>query len=629
VVGLFWLFGVHTSCPEARRRALTLLFGGLSFSYLWVLLKIYNHLKEYSQSSRYSFQFLLFRRKLTIMFLSAVSPLQLLPMLADISRKSAVDSLLLHLDTLRGAISDFHRACQDPRLTAPSPQPPNEENRQQSRFGISFEAMCFEIELQISGFDALLQPFHRGTIALKRIRNHSFTLTPISVLPTELITSVFLLVTQMESGSRSSSHAADAIAQVCHTWREIAVATPRLWRCIGGFYGPIDQLNKRIARWGSRSADCGLDIYLPPSCLGGSGGATRLTPYFDSALKLFPRWRNLTIRDERKPTSWAIGVAERFIYRICALPSQSTLETLELWRVYLDHSITTVLMTTLSRKFPALRELSIRTTTIPTILELPRNLVSLKIAGVFNSNSKDFYNILKSCTQLESIDFNDYNQAYTEDRAIDASKPIKMLHLRHLRLAGVITNQLFQFLEVVQADKLFSLRLEVRHGPRVRDISNFVRFIRHAGASLSKFTLADESGLFWELDAMSDQPHLLSILQHLPHLEQLHIVSTERPIPVEVMRGLTLARDAPTTLLVPILRRLLLHGPVSFTPKTLANLVETRSIIRGLRLDVIDVDCRTEASIDDDANDAIRARLRACAKMVHWKFRQTEILSPI
>src|ERR1700753_3838004 len=142
------------------------------------------------------------------MILSIVFPLQLPPMLADVSRKSAVHSLLLCLEALRGVLTVFQRACQDPRLTAPSPQPLNEDNPQQSDFGISFEAMCFEIEMQISGFDALFQPFHLGTIALKRIRNHSFTLTPISVLPTELITSVFLLATQMESGSQSSSHTA-------------------------------------------------------------------------------------------------------------------------------------------------------------------------------------------------------------------------------------------------------------------------------------------------------------------------------------------------------------------------------------------------------------------------------------
>ncbi|KAJ6533040.1 hypothetical protein B0H19DRAFT_877038, partial [Mycena capillaripes] len=92
------------------------------------------------------------------------------------------------------------------------------------------------------------------TAERQRLRAESdATVYPVLSLPPEITMGVFLRCMPSESKFRPSPiHAPLLLAQICRQWRQIALHTPALWRCLLLEDGrPVELLHLWLSRCGN------------------------------------------------------------------------------------------------------------------------------------------------------------------------------------------------------------------------------------------------------------------------------------------------------------------------------------------------------------------------------------------
>ncbi|KAJ6581938.1 hypothetical protein B0H19DRAFT_1117074 [Mycena capillaripes] len=124
-----------------------------------------------------------------------------------------------------------------------------------------------EIEIQLADLERSVSALRAEKLLVQE--RLDFYKYPVLTLPNEIVTEIF---TQFAPNfpvypSFIGPFSPTSLTQVCHKWREIALATPMLWKCIA-FYdtGDVELPFKRqvhIAElWLTRSGCCPLTIYI-------------------------------------------------------------------------------------------------------------------------------------------------------------------------------------------------------------------------------------------------------------------------------------------------------------------------------------------------------------------------------
>ncbi|KAF8964173.1 hypothetical protein BDZ97DRAFT_914389 [Flammula alnicola] len=162
---------------------------------------------------------------------------------------------------------------------------------------------------------------------LRRARQANYPIPhdhPINGLPVEILAFIF------ELGAEQDTFFPITVSHVCRDWRQIALQTPSLWRCIT--LGPEERMWRERIR---RAHACPLDIQLLPSRWTRSGirRPQDLNPYtvnwyMQIAHPYIRQWRSLDVRfSEYSPYLWKAALAG------CASPAPTLHELSLVYRL--------------------------------------------------------------------------------------------------------------------------------------------------------------------------------------------------------------------------------------------------------------------------------------------------------
>ncbi|KAJ6554281.1 hypothetical protein B0H19DRAFT_144317 [Mycena capillaripes] len=114
---------------------------------------------------------------------------------------------------------------------------------------------------------------------------------PVLTLPSELVSEIFIhfLPTYPLCPPLIGIDSPTSLTHICRDWREIALATPQLWRAIGLFHSdiPFEQQCHIIDIWLNRSRSCPLFIHIENN--------HAWTELFSVFLPLLSRWEYLKL----------------------------------------------------------------------------------------------------------------------------------------------------------------------------------------------------------------------------------------------------------------------------------------------------------------------------------------------
>jgi hypothetical protein len=126
-------------------------------------------------------------------------------------------------------------------------------------------------------------------------------LSPIKKLPPEILQEIFVRCLPVAHNATMGAQKAPLLlCRVCHGWRELAHATPRLWTsihiplCHNSAAVPVP-LPEDVLSWIARSKSLPLSISLhcyPPTYY---SGVEQIKPYLDGIISVKGRWRSLFI----------------------------------------------------------------------------------------------------------------------------------------------------------------------------------------------------------------------------------------------------------------------------------------------------------------------------------------------
>ncbi|KAJ6483104.1 hypothetical protein C8R45DRAFT_870994, partial [Mycena sanguinolenta] len=121
-------------------------------------------------------------------------------------------------------------------------------------------------ELEIAIWDvgpSLSELILEQTEVQKRLDDYKY---PVLTLPNEIVSEIFVhfLPVYPDAPPLICIYSPTHLAQICRKWREVALATPALWRAIqlttGSAMPPIERPNQISEVWLGRSGSCALSI---------------------------------------------------------------------------------------------------------------------------------------------------------------------------------------------------------------------------------------------------------------------------------------------------------------------------------------------------------------------------------
>ncbi|KAJ7653664.1 hypothetical protein DFH06DRAFT_1093220 [Mycena polygramma] len=120
-------------------------------------------------------------------------------------------------------------------------------------------AQILELERSISALRA------ENSLVQTRIDSYAY---PVLTLPNEIVSEIFVqsIPPYPHCQPLTGTGSPTSLAQICHIWREIALATPALWRAIALSLSipefTIEQQQHSMDLWLERSRSCPLSIHL-------------------------------------------------------------------------------------------------------------------------------------------------------------------------------------------------------------------------------------------------------------------------------------------------------------------------------------------------------------------------------
>ncbi|KAF7308187.1 F-box domain-containing protein [Mycena chlorophos] len=362
------------------------------------------------------------------------------------------------------------------------------------------------------------------------ISSHELLLAPIRRLPDDVLRVIFVgILPERRNTALDEDEGGLLLCRVCRHWRDVALATPRLWASMhivlpSGSYdnrGPLDtppvkQLTQRMTLWMQRSAAVPISATVRFSAISGSLPSASSTPdptvspFLATLLSATSRW-------------------ERIDLALCHPSDISALLDLTAEHVQRLKSFGMRLYSTaINRQFPAIRS-DLRFLSAPSLesfsfyghpLALPStinwpNLVSLTVrfAGrgypPLGAMPLDFpFPLLDHCTGLECLSIGAEGEHLR--RQIPNSTPVVLSRMKTLQLSSTVDLcDLSSFREHLQMPNLETLTLSLV------DLRSFVEplgYLKALSISLAYFTAE----------------HLRDGFRLLPALERLKIISDQR-----------------------------------------------------------------------------------------------------
>ncbi|KAJ7684234.1 hypothetical protein DFH06DRAFT_1155082 [Mycena polygramma] len=135
----------------------------------------------------------------------------------------------------------------------------SEEGDSEASARAADRARVVHLDIQIRDLREKLRALElEKKIAQERLDSYKY---PVLTVPNELISEIFLHVLPVYplAPPLAGPSSPTALSQICRRWREIALATPSLWRAIT-LYGHEDPSPQRTETWLSRSGVCPLSI---------------------------------------------------------------------------------------------------------------------------------------------------------------------------------------------------------------------------------------------------------------------------------------------------------------------------------------------------------------------------------
>ncbi|KAG9120135.1 hypothetical protein FRC07_004504 [Ceratobasidium sp. 392] len=135
--------------------------------------------------------------------------------------KACRSALTAAVQNYLGACTKLHSVCT--------------QSRNLSRTRREIESALLAIDVELSSLASEEEELYKARIALGTARNSSTILTPVRILPPELLARVFLMLKIISpNGYRNKDlPAAHPLTSVSSYWRQIAIETPTLWTYIG------------------------------------------------------------------------------------------------------------------------------------------------------------------------------------------------------------------------------------------------------------------------------------------------------------------------------------------------------------------------------------------------------------
>lgn len=379
---------------------------------------------------------------------------------------------------------------------------------------------------------------------------HKRHLSPILRFPPEIMREIFLY-SLLGDGKRvdvptSGARSVLTPGQVCKFWRQVSLATPKMWSIISVWTSSPQNINfQRIDTWLQRSSQTPLSIYL-------DGYSSKTKRVLSMLARHIHRWEDLTIDIERERLLHELGEYMQRMLSVRRLVLEST------------HYTDTPSPMTYRVTMPKLRHLRLTNVdlSLPIIPELPWNqLVVFEVSG---EECTQYLDYLRTATNLSFLDIE-----------IDCTESIQSIAPLHWSLhtldisealpflydaedgPPILENQLLDLLTLPNL-QIFKGRFEI---PPCRAI---ISLLSRSNCSLKSLQLICEEPVLE--DAFVD------ILRCVPALSELHFAG-----PGFQDTGIAiLDRLAQDTSLVPELRTLTL-SPNSVCLRALVTFVETGS----------------------------------------------------
>ncbi|KAG8717760.1 hypothetical protein FRC09_013698, partial [Ceratobasidium sp. 395] len=179
------------------------------------------------------------------------------------------------------ALSAFYDACTQIYGTATKVQSTDEAYS-------ALDDRLVQIGERLASLSGTEQELAQSLSFLKQTRNISKTMIPINRLPAELLAPIFELVVSPKdyTGAAEKDTQLNPLAtipSVCHSWRQLALCTPRLWTCIDLTGYNHDSTLNRAMLWSQRAREVPVHLYL-----------ARLRFFEDQELE--PELRNISTR---------------------------------------------------------------------------------------------------------------------------------------------------------------------------------------------------------------------------------------------------------------------------------------------------------------------------------------------
>ncbi|KAF7366417.1 F-box domain-containing protein [Mycena sanguinolenta] len=145
-------------------------------------------------------------------------------------------------------------------------------SKMQAEIQVHVAKMQAEIQVHVAKTQAQICDLKRSitelrteqAVAQQRIDSHKHY--PVLTLPNEITSEIFIhsLPTYPAYPPLVGALSPTSLTQICHKWREVALATPALWRAIEfrRDSGRSEEYSFQIEKWLNRSHSCSLSIHI-------------------------------------------------------------------------------------------------------------------------------------------------------------------------------------------------------------------------------------------------------------------------------------------------------------------------------------------------------------------------------
>lgn len=426
--------------------------------------------------------------------------------------------------------------------------------------------------------EGLIQLKSRQTTTFANLEHLRSLLSPIRVLPVELLAQIFML-SYDPVGSASLSNAALVVTHICASWRNIAVNKPELWSSLK--LGPNNFTTRPhgiipLARlWLERSGTRPLSLYVRPDRPMDHPDPTPTNLLLQLVRLYTPylaRWKSIFFDYTR------FDIEHKLLAELPQPPSLPHLEKFGITANSIQYPDWIGFSTLLGRA-PRLRCLTWITKSVyhdpPFLYD---QLTRLEVGGSYSM--KKASELLSHAKLLRVIDFT----VFIRSRSYPTDFP-HVVHKSLQRLALICVGNSSVFFDILTLPALQELHITKTYSwesaaPSIWSQGSFLHFLFRSKCYLTNLGIVD-------YDITSDE--VLALLRHLSSsLVNFEIENFQvKFITDEVLNALTYpaedllatispdGEDSPT-ILCPLLRELRMVGCLSSTDGVLAEMVASR-----------------------------------------------------